>query len=674
MKNIGGYIIIQALGQGTFGQTWLVEKDGKKFALKLFKNEMIRSSQDVKRIKREIDSLKIVEHPNIVKYVDDGVHSEGFDTYRYLVMEYADGEPLRTFIERNGKLTVSQTQRIGLQLLEGLNAIHERGLFHRDLKPDNIFITRLGDVRILDFGLVKFLDASTLTATGVPMGTYAYMAPEQLKDSKNIDFRADLYSFGAILFHMITGRLPLEIHSLVEAPYKILSEVPPFASSINPATPNKLDNIIATLLEKQPHRRNYSMDILFAELRSLDDKKIPVPSLDLSLRFLPRLLHNERTLIEEYSEEHQLDGIIFPANFFPKYAKVYNHVRDNGGFTMVDPVVYRLAYSKFSNVQSLVNLPYALSSFTKEKPEDFKDLESVQLRAKEVMDWQLKQNPSVLVAPFHFLANINDPWLEIDLKVFNECRKYLAEIGETRPLYAGISIQIESISDDISPIRIVNHYTRIQADGYLLMFDVKLDAFNKAHYYAFGKIVSMLGEVYKPIVLSRVNDFGLGLMSMGATAISSGIGFIEDFKESILIEEGGGFHLKPRYYIPQLLTSYSEKALKDIFEPAIGKQLACNCPYCQGSTDSAYLSKPQVSKGHYLFHKQKQVAVLDEMDKPERLRWFLQNVEEANNLAKQLKKATRSKHITYDHFKYWIESLNQVERERVSALPSVSPS
>lgn len=258
--------------------------------------------------------------------------------------------------------------------------------------------------------------------------------------------------------------------------------------------------------------------------------------------------------------------------------------------------------------------------------------------------------------------------------MFNECKKYLADIGESRPLYAGISIQIESIADEMSPIRLVNHYTRIQADGYLLMFDAKLDTFNKAHYYAFGKIVSMLGDVYKPIVLSRVNDFGLGLMSLGATAISSGIGFIEDFHESILIEEGGGYYLKPRYYIPQLLTSYSDKALKSIFEPAIGKQLACDCPYCQGSTDANFLSNPRVSKGHYLFQKQKQVALLAEMERPERLRWFNQKVEEASNLAKQLRKATNSRDITYDHFQYWIDSINQIERERKSIIRSISPS
>ncbi|MBU8880626.1 serine/threonine protein kinase [Bacillus sp. FJAT-29790] len=675
--SIGKYEIIEPLGQGTFGNTFLVRKDEKDFALKLFKNEMIRSKNDIKRIEREIDAIKKVNHPNVVKYVDDGFHTEGFNKFRFLVMEYTAGEPLSNFIEKNKRLTIAQTQRIGIQILEGLKAIHDNDLFHRDLKPDNIFITRLGDVRILDFGLVKLLDASTLTAMGVPMGTYAYMAPEQLLDSKNIDFRSDLYSFGAILFHMITGQIALEIHSLVEAPYKILNEVPPFASSINPAVSNKLDNIISTLLEKQIHRRSFTVDSLYNEFRNLEDRTLQVTSSDLTLRFLPRLLHNERSLVEEYNNMFGIDGIVFPANFFPKYSAVYNSIRESGRFTLIDPIVYRLAYSKFSNTQSLVNLPYVLSTFHKEKPEDFGNLATFQKRAKEVLDWQISQNPSVLVAPFHFYANENDPWVDIDTKVFHECRKYLNEIKDNRPVYAGISIQIESLTDDLSALRLVNKFTRTQADGYILMFDIKLDSFNRAHYYAFGRIISMLAELSKPIVLSRVNDFGLGLMGLGATSISSGIGFIEDFKESILIEDAQGFNVKPRYYIPQLLTSYNQSALKDVFEPAIGKELRCDCPYCQGSTDVNYLFTSRVTKGHYLWHKQKQVGILNEMQQEERIRWFLNKAESAKELAKLLKKATKSKYISYEHFNVWQEVINQLAQEKQQAftatLKSVAP-
>lgn len=674
-KMIDGYEVIRSLGQGTFGHTLLVKKDGVEFALKLFKNEMIRSKNDVTRIGREIEALKRVNHPSVVKYVADGVYSEGFDNFRYLVMEYVDGEPLRNFIERNGRLTVQQTQKIANQLLDGLQAIHEAGLLHRDLKPDNIYITRLGEVRILDFGLVKLLDASTLTATGTAMGTYAYMAPEQLQDSKHVDFRADLYSIGAIIFHMVTGRIPLEIHSLVEAPYKIINEIPPFASSINPAIPNKLDNIIAILLEKQLHRRIYTIQTLKMEMQSFIDKSIPGTRSDLRLRFLPRLLHNERGLVEDFNEKYGVDGIVFPANFFPKYRAVFDSVRDSKAFTVIDPVIYRLAYSKFTNTQSLTNLPYVVSALSKERPEDFIGIAACQKRAKEVIDWQLAQNPSILVAPFHYVLNTDDPWLNVDLKIFNECRKYMNDIGEKRPLYAGISCQIESLTDNASPNVLVNYYTRIQAEGYILMFDAKLDSFNPSHYYAFGRIVSMLGELLKPIILSRVNDFGLGLTAFGATAISSGIGFIEDFRESILIEDGMNYSLKPRYYIPKLLTSYTEKALKDIFEPAVGRSLACQCPYCKGSTDIAYLLKPNIVKGHYLWQKKHQLALLNEMAKPERLRWFLDSVKEADILLRDIKKATKSKVLSGEHFKFWIESIQQLERNMVEAMPqrSVAP-
>lgn len=663
-KIIDGYMVRRFLGQGTFGQTWLVEKDSTKYALKIFKNEMIRSKNDIRRIDREILALKKVKHDNVIKYIDDGVFSAGYDKFRYLVMEYADGEPLRNVIESKTRLTINETQKIAFQILAGLKAIHETGLLHRDLKPDNIFLTTSNQVRVLDFGLVKLLDASSLTNTGDTMGTYAYMSPEQLKDSKNVDYRADLYSLGAILFHMVTGRVPLEIHNLVEAPYKILSEIPPFASTLNTAVPNTLDNIIATLLEKEVYRRKYTLDSLYNELRNLVDKTIGTKSSDLQLRFLPRLLHNERTVVENFTNNHGIDGIVFSANFLPKYQAVFDYVRDSGGFTMIDPVVYRLAYSKFTNTKSLINLPYVLSTLNKERAENFDTLEACKNRAKLVLDWQLKKNPSVLVAPFHFISDINDPWLEVDIKLYNECKKYLKDIGEDKPLYIGISTQIESLADDLSPVRLVNKYTRTQADGYMLMFDVKLDDFNRAHYFAFARLVSMLGELSKPIVLSRVNDFGLGLMSMGATALSSGIGYIESFRESILIEDSGKYSLNPKYYIPQLLTSYTKTALKDVFEPSIGKMLACTCPFCQGKTNINYLTKWETVKGHYLWQKRNQIRILGEMTPEDRLLWFEKRVASAKKLAKQLKKASKSKHISYNHFDLWIDALIQAKKQK----------
>lgn len=655
---INGYKIKSFLGQGTFANTYLVTKNSEQYAMKIFKLEMIRSQDDEIRVKREIKSLQSVNHPNVIRYIDDGQFKKGYDTFKYLVMEYSDGEPLRNYINSRGKLGINQSIIIIEQVLSGLEEIHRLGFLHRDLKPDNIFVRESGEVQILDFGLVKILDASTLTSTGVAMGTFAYMSPEQLKDSKNIDERSDLYSVGAILYHMVTGRLPLDIKSIVEAPYKILSELPKPPSHYNMSIPSTLDNVILNLLEKEPYLREYDIPLLIEELLNLDKEKITSDYEKIKLKLLPRLLHNERSVVENYISKFKLDGIVFPGNFLPKYRKVYDSVKNKNADLIIDPVVYRLAYSKFTGTKSLVDLPYVYSETTKEKPVDFDDIDLCRKRAKNVIDWQLKFDASILVSPFHFIESIDDDWIDKDLIVFKESQKYLKTNNINKQLYIGISVQIENVSDSINAERLVNYYTRINPDGYILMFDINLESKIKGHYYWFTKIVNMLSSQNKPIILSRVNNFGLGMMAFGATGISSGLGYIESFKESLLIDETTGFNIKPKYYIPELMSSFNYNELKDVLEPAMSKKYICHCPFCQGNTNLNFLLKPSIAKGHYLYKKSELIRELDEMSNEGRYNWFVNKTNNAIEELKAIKKATKSKYIKFDYLKTWVESIS----------------
>ncbi len=663
-KKINDYYVERFLGQGTYGQTYKVSKNDRTYAMKLFKNEHLIDDKDHKRVDREINALKTVNHPNVVKYVDSGEAVIGINTHKYLVMEYIEGNTLDKLIKKHKHLTVKQAQNIGLQVLSGLKAIHECNIYHRDLKPANIIITSLGEAIILDFGMAKLINASSLTTTGVTMGTYAYMSPEQLVDAKHIDYRSDLYSFGAILFHMLTGRLPLEFNSLSEAYHKIVKEAPPFASQFNPDIPNKLDNFIATLLEKETFARNYTIDEAYNLLENLDEKKIKLPKIDLSPKLLPRLLHNERTLIERFSSEYKLDGIVFPANFIPKYEAVYDYINNQGGHTIIDPVVYRLAYSKFSDTKSLVNLPYVIDRYNKEKPSDFKTVSACQKRAHKSLEWQLTKNPSVLLAPFHYLDSLKSEWLAVDFKIFNECRRYLSKNSILKRLYAGICIDIESVADKDSRKDLVNYFTKFNCDGYFIMLNIDLNSTIKSHYYAFATIIKMLSTKGKPIILSRINDFGIGLLGLGATAISSGIGYIESFDESILSVQNKGYNIKAKYYIPELLTSFSETVLKDIFDTDYGRQFLCTCPYCNKHSDINYLFNKSNQKYHYLYKKYEQISILRSLEPNKRLEWFLNKIKEADKHCRRLKKEGIK--INYEHFNVWYDALYNASKVKFS--------
>lgn len=668
-KNINGYILKDFLGQGTFGNTWLVEKEDREYAMKLFKREMIRNHKDELRIKREISSLQAVDHQNVTKYIDDGEYNIGYEKYKYLVMEYANGVPLSNYILSKGKLTIKDACSIISQVLDGLSAIHEAGLLHRDLKPDNIFVTMTGEIKILDFGLVKVLDASTLTNTGATLGTYAYMAPEQLKDSKNIDTRADLYSVGAVLFHMVTGRIPIEMNSLAEVPYKIMEFVPEPASTLNPSVPQKLDELISNLLEKEVYWRKYvsAIDIKSA-INNLEDKIIVDLNQKIDLKYLPRLLHNERTIIEDFINISHLDGIVFQANFLPKYEAVYNSAKEAGCFTFIDPLVYRLAYSKFTNTKSLKELPYVISEISKEKPSDFNNIASCKSRAKKVVDWQLKYKADVVISPFHYLSSIDDEWIDKDLIVFNECKKYMEENKISHPLYTGIMIHVENICDNQSCNTLITKITRIQPDGFFLMFDIDMNTKIQAHYYWFTKFINLLSSQGKPIILSRVNSFGLLTIPFGTTGISSGVGYIESFKESILIEENSGYNMKPKYYIPELMSSFNKEELKEILAPSFSKKYICNCRYCKGSSDVDYLLDNKIAKGHFLTMKQKEMSQLNSMLKEEQYRFLESRLINAISELKDIKKVTKSKKIEYDFMNTWLDTIRKINSEQTNVF------
>ncbi|MGF2618649.1 serine/threonine protein kinase [Bacillus cereus] len=658
---INGYHVEKLLGKGSFGLTYLVKKNETKYAMKVFKNEHLVDHDDHRRVDREIKALQSITHTHIVNYIDDGMVTIGTESHRYLVMEYVEGTTLDKVIEKHGKLTVEQVQRYAIQLIKGIKAIHDANMYHRDLKPGNIFVSSLGDIKILDFGLAKLIDASTLTTTGTAMGTYAYMPKEQLTNAKDVDHRSDLYSFGAILFHMITGRLPLEFKSIPEAIYKITSETPPFASSINPNIPNSLDNLIASLLEKEVFNRPDHIPELLKTLQNLNEKPITKTfKNDLTPKFLPRLLHTEKTLINNFASNHELDGIVFPANFIPKYQASYDFVRNIGKDTMLDPLVYRLAYSKFSNTKSLVDLPYVLDKFNKEMPRDFNTEQACKHRAISTLEFQLQKEPTNLIAPFHFIEDLKSEWLNIDAKVFHECRLYINENKIPQRLYAGLCINIESISDKESRREIINYLTRMGADGYILMLNINLNSNNKAHYYAYAALVKMLSSQNKPIILSRINDFGLGLIGLGATAISSGIGYIESFDESILMEETQAFGLKAKFYIPELMSSFSEPQLRDIYDTELGKQFICKCDYCKGSTDTRKLFSSSHQKYHYLYQRSKQMEQLNALELNERLPWFLEQLKTAEKHCQQLSK--QGLKINFKHLSIWHESLSEASR------------
>ena len=260
------YEIIAPLGKGGMGEVYRARDTrlNREVALKVLPAEFARDTDRLLRFEQEARSTSALNHPNILTVYDFGTH-EGNP---YLVMELLEGRELRAHLE-DGVVPVRKAIDYGRQIAAGLAAAHEKGIVHRDLKPENLFVTKDDRVKILDFGLAKLrpprdAPAGSVVATqkqltdpGTVMGTVAYMSPEQVR-GHDLEQRSDIFSFGLILFEMLSGRQAFTGESQVEVMNAILKEDPPELSETNAKIPPAMDKIVRRCLEKNREQRFHS--------------------------------------------------------------------------------------------------------------------------------------------------------------------------------------------------------------------------------------------------------------------------------------------------------------------------------------------------------------------------------------------------------------------------------
>jgi serine/threonine-protein kinase len=250
-KIIGGkYEILKLLGEGGMGAVYEARhvEIRQHVALKLLHFQLARDQEIRQRFFREAMSAGEIGHENIIQMHDIGRDATGSI---YLVMELLKGESLAERVRREGALPVDRAVDIMLQTLDALAASHAKGIVHRDMKPENVFLCRLGGrddfVKILDFGIAKVkdpADGESLTRTGTMLGTAAYMAPEQIAGDREADHRMDVYACGVILYQMLSGRVPFDATSVHGVIYRIMNEDPPALSEMRQGLPAGVEEIV----------------------------------------------------------------------------------------------------------------------------------------------------------------------------------------------------------------------------------------------------------------------------------------------------------------------------------------------------------------------------------------------------------------------------------------------
>jgi serine/threonine protein kinase len=277
-RSLGDYRILRRLGEGGMGAVYLAyhEREGKQVALKVLPDALASNQAYVERFYREARSGAALNHPNIVRCID--ATQDRLTGKHYLVLEFVDGISALALLDKGSPLAIGDAVHIALDIARGLEHAHSRNIVHRDIKPDNILITRSGVAKLSDLGLAKRTDEiSHLTATRQGFGTPHYMPYEQALNARSADARSDIYALGATLYHLVAGEVPFPgVNHLEVMDKKNVGTFPP-ASMHNPMVPPQLDEILERMLAREPRDRYQTASELIVDLER-SRLASPVPS------------------------------------------------------------------------------------------------------------------------------------------------------------------------------------------------------------------------------------------------------------------------------------------------------------------------------------------------------------------------------------------------------------
>jgi len=265
VQQLGDFELKKKLGKGGMGEVYLARQISldRMVALKTLSKELAKKTDFVARFEREARSMAKIDHPNVVKiYAVDS-----FKGIHFAAIEYIDGKSVQNWLDHLGRFSISDAVHIAIVCAEALKHAHAENMVHRDIKPDNILITKKGIVKVADFGLAKAMDEDvSMTQSGTGLGTPLYMAPEQARNAKHVDQRTDIYALGATFYHLLTGKLPFTGNTALELIMAKEKGTYPHARTVRPEISERLELILDKMMAKDPNHRYKSCDEVIKDL------------------------------------------------------------------------------------------------------------------------------------------------------------------------------------------------------------------------------------------------------------------------------------------------------------------------------------------------------------------------------------------------------------------------
>lgn len=649
---INGYLFEKALGRGSFGEVYKVSKGNHLYAAKVLSETYILEEfkNEQNRITRELDVLKNVTGQNLIKYEDDFYFKNEFGVSEYvIVMEYFEGQTLRNFLKNS--TDIKTLINIFISVLYGVKDLHntvieKQGIVHRDLKPDNIMIDSNLNVKIIDYGLSKIIDFSSITSTGTQIGSPLYMSPEQLKDSKNIDYRADIYALGIILYEMLTKNIPYKAATLPELLMKILNEpiIPP--KQYNPNIQDGLENIIFKATSKEPFARFQTVDEF---INSFNKNNIQEELVIVGKYYA--WVYKEKDVTKQFEEANEAD-IIYPIHVQNWMKNLHLHFANNNfENVIIDPSTQRLSYIAFGNTKGLVELPYAPDKGVI----SLEYLNNPQKRKDYIQKWySLVSVGKKLILPYHYISNTDYPvdkiedWIKMNIQLIDESSQ-IVEKGKEK--YAMISIGLSHLIFQSN--KILSYFVHANVDGFIVQVsDMKqLNEQSLIGYIEF--MINLQKYTNKPVIALKVPiPLGLTLIAKGIHGFSLGLASIDYFDEQYIKDEADSFNLYSKFYFPQVL-SFLTYPSRDTFafEQIYNYFGGCNCKWCN---NKSAIEIGTGVKGIQLHHWQMMLSEVNEFNKykgEERISYLKKRIKTALNNLDSIPKTIMASNKNTDYYK-----------------------
>jgi Protein kinase domain len=644
-NQVAGFWFVRLLGSGSFAHTYEAERDGKRYAVKVF-YELPATADRRERFQREVSSLRIA-HPNLAEYAESGISIFGGRPAAYIAMRYRPGASLGQRLLEVGRFPWAQAVEIARGVATGLSCLHKHGVVHRDLKPANIYLPADGSgALILDFGLARLLDRTAITAHGAFVGTRLYSAPEQIRGEA--DIHSDLYALGATLYEMLTGNVPLTADNDLELIEKIRYEVPEPPTALEPSVPGWLDQLVLDLLAKEPVQRPHSAQ---AVLNVIDN---PSPHMGRAVRApydrdQPPLLAirvssaSAARAVLDSALVGSAPDIAIASITQPKQLDELHRARAAGELKLaVDTRILDTATGGHRSVAALNGRAFAPPGPEPHTPVSLRPLAEIKRVARGDVQEQLREGASLLHTPAFVIDSPQSEWLQRNPRLLEAALDARDALAPNMPMYAQVPCTIDALLQRDHRLSIVNRFARGEPDGYWL---------------------GIAGiETYGPDQVAAGIDFALLLQHIGVPCLWTLPGTLAEFAWScgvigveVTLGRNGGFRVpaaarqirrfdqQPRFELPSLMTSVGanlgEKALISGSLP----ECECPCPSCQRS--SSVDERLAQANQHNLWcwmELHRELAQLDASQRLERYRFRLQAAQEQLKVARKAVPELRS--------------------------------